>query len=72
MGLKSYRIKTYVHSYDYVIAFLNKYLAVMSTSRQDFSFFIERRNIWFLYKPDICKLNKRRTLLHNYNYVHMF
>ena len=23
MGLKSYRIKTYVHSYDYVTAFLN-------------------------------------------------
>ena len=27
MVLKSYRIKTYVHSYNYVIAFLNKYLA---------------------------------------------
>ena len=27
MGLKSHRIKTYVHSYDYVTAFLNKYLA---------------------------------------------
>ena len=26
MGLKSYRIKTYIHSYDYVTAFLNKYL----------------------------------------------
>ena len=27
MGLKSYRIKTYVHSCVYVTAFLNKYFA---------------------------------------------